>query len=200
MDIESIEQIAFDHMAHRKAHEAREPGFIFYHGRRTARIALKLADQLGRTVDRTVLYTSALFHDVGKGVEPHNEIGARVAREILDPMFAQHELERICQVILLHNQRKQPNAYDLETKIVQDADILDHAGPIAPWIVFYWSAIHSETVDDALRFYNSTETAHTQALMRGDLNLDISVAIFDQRIAFEREFYAALERVHTEGL
>jgi uncharacterized protein len=86
MDIERINQIAYESMAHRKTHQGREPGFILYHGRRTAQIALRLAAQINGAVDRNILYTGALFHDIGKGTEPHNEAGARIVRKESIPM------------------------------------------------------------------------------------------------------------------
>lgn len=46
MDIERLGHLAYENMAHRKTHESREPGFIFYHGCRTAKIALELADHI----------------------------------------------------------------------------------------------------------------------------------------------------------
>jgi uncharacterized protein len=187
-------------MVYLRPDPAREPGFVFYHGRRTAQIALKLAGQIDAQVDRDILYAGALFHDVGKGSNPHNEVGAHMVRDLLGGVCQPEELERICQIVREHNQRRQPNAYAPETRLVQDADLLDHVGPIGPWLTFYWNATHGETIDDALCFFHSEENAHLQESTRNALNLDISVRIFDQRIAFERQFFAALERAHTEGL
>ncbi len=75
MDIEKIDQIAHENMAQRRPDPNREPGFILHHGRRTAQIALRLAEQINVNMHRDILYTGALFHDVGKGTEPHNETG-----------------------------------------------------------------------------------------------------------------------------
>ena len=198
MDTEQLNQIALANMGHRKTHKGREPGYIYHHGRRTAQIALRLASQVSGPVDRDILRAAALFHDVGKGVEPHNESGARIARELLSELCEPEEVDGICEIILQHSQRQHPNDYTLETRIVQDADILDHVGPLGPWLQFYWSATHDETIDDALRFFHGRGEGH-RAVMRRLLNLAVSVLIFDQRIEFEDRFFAEFERVHREG-
>ena len=195
-----MNQIAYENMAHQRPDRNREPGFIFYHGRRTAHIALKLADQIEADVNRKILYIGALFHDIGKGFEPHNEVGALIVRDLLSGICELEELDRICKIVLEHNQRKKPNQYVFETRIVQDADLLDHVGPIGSWLAFYWSAIHEETIDDALRYFHSEENLRYQTRWRNALNFDISVNIFDQRLEFERKFFAELGRVHKEGL
>ena len=83
MNIEKVEQAACECMASRQESKDREPGWLYHHGRRVARIALRLADEIGAAVDRDVMYAGALFHDIGKGAEPHNEIGAAITREAL---------------------------------------------------------------------------------------------------------------------
>ena len=82
VDIKRIEQIAHQNMAHRRPDPNREPGFIFQHGRRTARIALHLAEKLDLDVNHQILYSGALFHDIGKGSDPHNESGACMTKPL----------------------------------------------------------------------------------------------------------------------
>ena len=75
MDMENIAHIAFDNMARRKANPSREKGYIFYHGQRMAKMAMNLCDKLDYHDDRRVIYVAALFHDIAKGLNPHNEMG-----------------------------------------------------------------------------------------------------------------------------
>lgn len=199
MDLERIERIAHENMAQRKTHEAREPGYALYHGRRTAQIALELADLTDNTIDHDLLYVGALFHDIGRGADPHNEVGARMVRDLLDGVCEPEELDAIADLVLKHCQRLHPE-YGLEVKLLQDADLLDRIGPIAVWRSFYWSATYGEKIEDALQAYHSEDRARSRSWMRNALNYPVSVHIFDERKAFEDAYYSALERVHRQGL
>jgi uncharacterized protein len=200
MDIEKIDQIARERMAYSRPDPDREPGFIFHHCRRTALTALHLAEQINVHVHRDILYTGALFHDVGKGTEPHNETGAQIARGVLSGICLEDELDRICEVVRLHNQRGKSNDYAPEIKLVQDADYLDHVGPLGVWLALYYHGVHAETIEDALRFFHGDERAGALALMRERLNYDVSVTIFDQRVDDEERFFYEFERVHQQGI
>lgn len=200
MDIDRINEIAYEQMAHRKTHPEREPGFIYFHGRRVGLIACKLADRLHSDADRDILYVSGLFHDIGKGYERHNEVGAQMTWELLSSSFPTSHLEKICQIIMEHNYREIPSPYSLETQMVQDADLLDHIGPMQPWLTFYWNATHQENIQDTLRYQHSEENIRFYEWMRSVVNLDISAQVFDQRVEYERKFFAELERVQMEGL
>ena len=200
MNIDQAREIAQLNMATRDIGDSREPGYIYHHGRRTAQIALHLADRVDEPVERDILDVAALFHDIGKGHQRHNEVGACMMRELLGPHCSPAKLERICQLILEHPQRVKPNAYSLETIILQDADLLDHFGPIRIWWFFAWAAGRRDSIDDALRVFRGQENADIQSRMRDALNLDVAVEILDGRLAFETEFFAEFERVHREGL
>ena len=200
MDVEKITQRAKDNMASRRSRATREPGAIFDHGRRTAQIAMKLQDRLDATVDRDILFTGALLHDIGKGREPHNEIGANIVAELFEDLCEPDELESVCEIIRDHNQRLRSGECSMAARIVQDADILDKVGPISPWLAFYWSATRDRTIDDTLAYLHSDENERYHTRMRNLLNFDVSTGIFDQRARFENEFFAEFERVQREGL
>jgi uncharacterized protein len=200
MDIQKIENLAHEHMANRRTDPNREPGFILQHGYRTAQIALHLAEQVNAKIHKDILYAGGLLHDIGKGAEPHNETGALFVGEILKRICQGEELNQICAIVYCHNQRQQPNEYAPEIKLVQDADYLDHVGPMGSWLGIYRIGTRNETIMDALRFFHSEERAHFLALMRNGLNYDISVAIYDQRLDFEARFFQELEHVQQQGL
>ena len=204
MDMDRIVHVAHDSMAGRRTDEAREPGYVLDHGRRTASIALKLADTLADSevtaADRDVLHAAALFHDIGKGNDYHNLVGARIVLDLLDGLCTPEEIRRICRMVLDHPRRMKPNEYDLATRILQDADILDHVGAVGVWRKFYRKATHGETIDDALRDHRSEEHVRHQRWMRGALNLDVSVDVFDQRLELEKAFFQELAREQRGGL
>ncbi|MCJ7738932.1 MAG: hypothetical protein MUQ10_16720 [Anaerolineae bacterium] len=120
--------------------DIREPGYTYDHGHHTAAIALCLADLHGTLTEPDVLHATALFQHIGIGSERHNQVGARLARELLEHESSAAEMDRISQIILEYPLRVRSNAHTLETRLVQDANTLDHIGQIRPWRTFYIGA------------------------------------------------------------
>lgn len=72
--------------------------------------------------------------------------------------------------------------------LVQDADYLDHVGPLGIWLALYYHGARAETIADALSFSRGDERAEAIARIRKSLNFDISVSILDQRVGCEENF------------
>jgi len=200
MNLEQIEEVARMHMLERKAQRAREPGWLFYHGIRTARIAGELCGLLEMQVDKDVVFAGALFHDIGKGSEPHNLRGAELAEELLERYCTRKELDQVCEIVRLHNQRHDSAGHCPVVRVVQDADLIDHVGPIVPWLSFYWSGTHNETIDDHIRYVTGEENARYRQGMRDRLNFDVSVTMFDERVRWEDAFFETFRTVYFEGV
>jgi uncharacterized protein len=199
MNLDRIDQIAREAMMGRSEHPARAPGWLYYHGRRTGRIAQWLAKQLLVGVDEDLLYVGALFHDVGKGKEPHNEIGAEIASVLLGPICTADEIAGVCELVRNHNQRNEPGR-TAAVKLVQDADLLDHVGPIGPWLAFYWSGARGESIEEHRAFIRGEENRQYRAGMKAMLNFEFSRQEFDKRVRFEDEFFSIFHQVHDEGV
>ena len=200
MNLKQIEAIALAEMGTRQGLKTREPGWLFYHGLRTARIAGQLCDALGDDVNRDVLFVGALFHDVGKGTDPHNEHGAELARRLLAAECSDAELAQICEIVRLHNQRRDARTHPASVRIVQDADNLDHVGPIVAWLAFYWSGVRNETADDHVRFATGEENIKYREAMRSYLNFDVSRGLFDARVRWEDDFFGTFRKVYFKGV
>jgi uncharacterized protein len=200
MDIKKVEQVAYDYMADRKGHQEREPGWEYYHGHRAARIAVWLCGEMNFNIKLDTIYAGALFHDIGKGSEPHNEVGAAITKKSLKNLCTTDEMNTICDIIMNHNQRGQLPHFSEDILIVQDADVLDHVGPIGPWLTFYWTGMHNETFNDHIRFIEGDENAATQKRMREGLNYELSKRVFDERIDYEKHYFAQFKRVYLEGI
>lgn len=189
MELNKINEIAYKSMGKRKSHLSREKGFIFYHCERVAKLSLNLRNSLFPEDNSKddVIYVGALFHDVTKGIEPHNVTGAHLIHNLVKEHCTIQELEEISNIIQLHNQR---NRYDLpyHVKIVQDADILDHFGSLEIWLKFMYSARNEENVFDAIKLWESEEHKQYIQKTRSALNYELSKEIFDQKIEFEKQF------------
>lgn len=189
MDIEKINDIAFKTMSKRKSHLKREKGFIYYHCQRVAKVSLNLRKSLfpDKELKDKIIYVGALFHDVTKGIEPHNKTGAHMIRTLLQEECNEQEINDISEIIELHNSRNMEE-HTYPVKIVQDADILDHFGSLEIWLKFIYSAHTEESVFDAIRLWDSKEHKDYLQESRNALNFDLSKELFDKKVKFEMDF------------
>jgi len=191
MDTDRLIEIARAAMAGRKDHPARERGYTFHHGLRTARIALRLAGLIDEAVGtpQDVLFAGALFHDVGKAVEPHNETGAARVGELLAGELAAEQLALVQRIVREHNRRAHADECCTAGRVVQDADVLDHFGTQSVWLCFHWQCTHEGSCDDALAFYDGPANRDYLEGSRRALNFEAARRIYDERVAFERAFF-----------
>lgn len=198
MDINRIEELAFNKMGKRKAHTKREAGYIYFHGLRTAKLAIeirKIIDETDSTKDN-VIYAASLFHDIAKGIEPHGENGSILVHQILKDECSHEELIEIAEIIRCHNLRNSDEDWPKHIRIVQDADILDHMGTMDVWLSFIYQAYDEKSVDSSIEFFSDEEYESYLNDSRKKLNYDISKKIFDDRAEFIHEF---IKRLSIEG-
>jgi uncharacterized protein len=205
VNLEEIRKIASDNMMSRRSHLEREPGYIYYHGLRTANLAAEILNKVekrgngrGPTFD-PVLYTGALFHDIGKGFVSHHETGAELARRLLDGVCSDNELDRICDITRFHCIRKSGFDLDKEILAVQDADIIDHFGTQEIWLNFLNRGYKHEGQLEAIRFWDSDFFRDHTAKLRSLLNFEISKKLYDDRLEFQRLFLDRF-KLEAEGL
>lgn len=193
MDLESLRQLAFKHLRNRKTHDYREKGFIYYHGQRVAKLAVNLRKLIIPEDDSKdeIMIVASYFHDVAKGIEPHFKYGAILVKDILKEYCTEYEIQEIAHIVGSHTLRSKENDFPYHVKIVQDADILDHYGTIEIWLNFHYYAHHDMPVEEAVRFYREKYDEQTGEV-RELLNYDISKKIFDDKIAFNRDFIKRL--------
>lgn len=212
MNRKRLVRLAREAMGRHSSESWKGLGFVLHHGLRTARIALDLLDGLDVEIgfDRNLLFAAALFHDVGKPVEPHGRIGAAVAAEFLADECTPRQIGIIARIIREHNRRKRAKGEKGEkgakgakgakgvkrclraSRVVQDADVLDHFGAQCIWLACHWAAAHDESPRELLAFYRSSKNRRYIRSARRSLNFDLSRRLFDQRVAFERAFFQRL--------
>lgn len=199
MDIKVLEEIAYKMMANRKAHIEREKGFIYYHGLRVSKVALRLREKVLKEdcSHDDIIIAACLFHDIGKGIEPHGKYGAVLARDILKEYCTEDEINEIANIIYNHSLRTKNNDYSEYVKIVQDADMLDHFGSIEIWMNFLYSAHKDQSISKALDFYDNQYKFEVEKC-RELLNYEVSREIFDEKVSFAISFINRLKK-ESEG-
>lgn len=197
MDFDGLNELAFAYMGKTKSHKAREIGATYYHGMRVSTGVIELRKKY--TDDDSmddILQCAAMFHDIGKGTEPHNHTGAVLVRDLLKDELTENELDQVCRLILAHCDRKPGSeAHSWDEKLLQDADLLDHYGSQGIWMaISYYAYTTQQEMDQVPAFYMS-EWPKQVAEHRTLLNYDFSKVIFDDKVAFE---YQIAERMEIE--
>lgn len=199
MDYEALDHLAARLMAKRKPHAQRERGSIYFHGQRVSRGVIQLRKLV--TSDNShdpYLRVAGLFHDVGKGMEPHAHIGAVLMKDLLRPYMAPDEVDEVVRLIDVHDDRKpDSDKHDLPVRLLQDADLLDHFGTQEIWMCFSYYATHERGVSEALDFYRNDYKKSVNR-QRKLLNFEESRRIFEEKYRFQRDFIKRL-KVESEG-
>lgn len=201
MDLTAIKQIAFAEMGDKRSHPFKERGNKYTHGERVAKLAVRLRQLLfpeNSELD-DILTIAAWFHDICNGVDNHTELGAERTRELLTPYCTAEELEQICAIIAVHDDRKMVKTYPDIIKLHQDADHLDHFGTFDVWICFQYAPPHDQTIDDAREWMrNVRQTENKQ--YRSELNFELSRRIFDEKAEFLQAFTERFAIESTGGI
>ena len=198
MDFEKLNAVAQKMMQRRKAHPERESGSIYEHGQRVAKLALELRREVvpGDSSMDNILRLAGIFHDIGKGIEPHAAFGAPIMQQAVRGIVSDDASAEAARLIAAHCDRRPDDPdHDVWTRIIQDADLLDHIGTYTIWMDIQYSASRDESFSSLARRLaeNAGEYArHHRPL----LNFPVSRAIFDDRIAIYLEF---AERIQTES-
>lgn len=190
MDMEAIKRIAAAEMENRSSHPWKEPGNKFYHGERVAKLALILRKRLFPQDDShdQILTVAAWFHDVRNGEEEHWEKGAQAVRGLLCGLCTQEELDEICTIIALHDDRSEAHdGYSHYIKLHQDADHLDHFGSYDVWMNFAYGAVYDQTLEQLMEFMEKKRPSEDERYLR-ELNFPLSREIYREKADFLRQF------------
>jgi len=189
-------------MADKRSSPYYERGDKYAHGERVAVLAVRLRqlilpDESGYDETLTV---AAWFHDICNGEVDHIRhatLGANRTRELLAAHCTAKELEQICGIIAVHDNRKPTDkGYSNAVKIHQDADNLDHFGSFDIWRIVTYTLGRDEAISDALD-YLQKQWPDDNVRWRGELHFDLSKKIFDDKTAFVKSF---IERFAVESV
>jgi len=190
MDFERLDAVAQKLMKHRKAHREREAGSIYEHGQRVAELAVTLRERIvpdDASMD-DILRLAGMFHDIGKGIEPHAEFGAPIMKQAVEGIVTAEEAEAAARLIAAHcDRRPEEKVHDLWERIIQDADLLDHIGTYNVWMDIQYCAYKEMGVREEAEFLRSKVEGYAD-FHRTQLNFEVSRRIYDDRIGFYLEF------------
>ncbi len=191
MDIIKIEEILSPLLKNSDAQQNRERGYTYYHGKRVAELALKIYSAAKTEVQQLELdrlYIAALMHDIGKGKRHHAMVGSKMAGKILGRALKKKDIEEIQRLIREHNLREKPNICDLDSKALQDADVLDHFGAQGIWLSVFYTARGNGDQGSFLKYYYSKVHKEYVRTKYYGLNFDLSRIMFEERYAFQKQF------------
>ena len=198
IDRVALQVKAAEMMLHVRSHSRREVGWAYRHGLRTASLSLWLREKLfpGNVEMDEALYVAALFHDCAKtSKSDHGHAGSLRAAKYLKGFVEENTLFTAKNAINKHNKRG-TDSTALE-KVLQDADIIDHHGTIEVWLNVSYSVLGGEGPERSMNFYD-TEWANMINELRVLFNYELSLKIYNERVAFNEEFIKRL-RVESAG-
>lgn len=159
----------------------------YEHVDRVLRIATLLAKK--EKADVELVQAGALLHDLGRALgQPHNEIGAKLARETLEKMnYPRERSEKVAKIVLYHPLDFRERLETLEEKIVWDADKIDLLGAVGIARGFHWCG--KKTFEAAVRLAFEVYTP-----IYAMLNTSTAREIAGKRNEETMSFLSALEK------
>jgi uncharacterized protein len=157
----------------------------YEHVDRVLKIATLLAKE--EKADLELVQVGALLHDLGRALgQPHNEIGAKLAREALErTKYPKERSEKVAKIILHHPLDFRERLETSEEKIVWDADKIDLLGAVGIARGFHWcgNRTFEDTVKLAFEVYTpiytmlNTTTARRIARKRNEETISFLSAL-----------------------
>ena len=190
IDYEAMDRLAAGWMKERKAHLSREKGFIYKHGKRVAHSVIVLRKQvLAEDTQDDALRLAAMFHDIGKGIEPHGESGAVLVRTLLAPYAPVSLVEKVAYYVQEHDRFESDDPF---VCLLRDADIMDHFGAVEIIMSGQYGAYTERGIEDTLDWYREGYLAYAERT-RKRIHFEISKQIYAEKVKATQEFMERLE-------
>jgi len=149
-------------------------GFRYHHGVRVMNYCQKIAKFprfKKEIINIDALLIAALFHDIGKiaavdengqlvygnyGGISHDALGAKIAPKYLEKYIKDKNLiNLICLIISEQESKITPTR--IESKIIKDADRLDHYGVLHLWCSITHANYHNKNIEGLKEFWEGEE-------------------------------------------
>ena len=200
MDLDAIAKIAADEMANKRSYPWKALGDKYYHGQRTAKLAVRLRQILfpEMTDKDEILTVAAWFHDICNSRDVHRKVHGEKGAELVRELIAEHctaiELDEICGLITIHDERG-TESDSIILKLHQDADHLDHLGTNAVRRTINDAAGQDRPMREEMREKREHLFEAKTAIWRIEVHFDLSRRIYDEKMAF---FFEFADRFETE--
>ena len=181
------------------------------HTKRVYNLCIHIGEK--ENADMNILKLAALLHDIGreeqnksKGKICHAEIGAKLAKEILENHnFDNETISKVIHCIETHRYRNNKIPETKEAKILYDADKLDSIGAVGIGRAFHFSGminskLHVSGIDiENSKEYSDDDCAYREYLVKlknikDKLFTEEGKRIAEQRHNFMVEFFERLNR------
>lgn len=199
MNLIAIKKLAYEQLGNKNSHHWKEKGNKYYHGERVATLVLSLRKMVLPSDEShdEILTVAAWFHDIMNGNDDHAIKGAKKAREVLHNYCTEEEMDAICDIISVHDDRYTGrHKYSDYIKLHQDADLLDHFGTFDIWMSFIYSIHHGKTMKDVMHWLSDVRPTEDAKYLR-ELNYEISKSIYKEKSDFVKSFS---QRFNVEGI
>jgi hypothetical protein len=148
-------------------------GFRINHGIRVMNYCQKIVKYhrfKDTDLNTDAVIIAGLFHDIGKvkaidkncqliygnyGDTNHNDLGAKIAPEYLNKFIKDQELINLICLIIAEQESKTPTR--IESKIVKDADRLDHCGVLHLWCSITYANYQKKNIEGLKEFWGGDE-------------------------------------------
>jgi Predicted HD superfamily hydrolase len=191
MNLNAILDIAVSEMKYKSSHPLKELGNKFYHGQRVCETIKHLCEMIGYKEDINVLIVAAWFHDICNGSENHEILGANKVKELLEGLCTNDELSSICRLITLHDSRTNSDL-SIDTKILQDADLLDHFGVFEIWCTFHYALKENLSMEETAEFMLNNYNTQFQK-EKSQLHFECSKRIYVEKRLYVRDFITRMQ-------
>lgn len=173
------------------------------HTERVLALCLHIGHSEGADLD--VLRLAAVLHDIGRpredeteGRECHAEVGAKLARKILQAHgLSNTVIDQVAACVGTHRFRGRHRPESLEARILFDADKLDSIGAVGIGRAFLFAGevgakLHDPAADHSItKPYTADDTAHREFVVKLSKIRDRMLTEEGRRIAEERHTFMA---------
>ncbi|KKT97075.1 MAG: hypothetical protein UX00_C0018G0005 [Microgenomates group bacterium GW2011_GWB1_45_17] len=184
--------------------------YRYIHGVRTMKACKKILltpELREKRVRKLELFVAALFHDIGKVVhieadgtlqgdrsndpESHEEIGARIVGDYIKGVIPDEGVQLVSDII---RESQNPKLALIETKILNDADVLDSIGLINVWRMFTYSGKKARSLEYTLKYYKDTSV---DASRKEKLYFSLTKKVASERRRRLERFIREFEKEYT---
>lgn len=183
------------------------PGYRILHAKRVYRYLSNIFKQQRKeleNVNKDAVLAGGILHDIGdlervtdnnidySSQIDHSKSGAKIVKKELRKYNLQPSLiNSIAEIIKNHHSYNPSNS--IETKLVQDADLLDELGLINVWQMFSYSYNSGRNLEKTIDYWNEEGFKRKKSCIE-NCNFDFTKKIAENRLREMTNFFKVLQK------